>query len=116
MSERERLRMTDDEVQKLIDECWRMHVATHNVDGTIHLVPLAYMRFDDHLAFWTDPASRKIRNLRRDPRLTCLIEAGENFEQFRALQINGTVHIIDDVETSRRAGETLFGRFAPLDD
>lgn len=116
MSERERLRMTDDEVEKLIDECWRLHVATHNSDGSIHLVPLTYMRFDDHLAFWTDPASRKIRNLRRDPRITCLIETGDSFEEYRALQITGTVHIIDDPETSCRAGEALFGRFAPLDD
>jgi len=117
MSERDRLRMTDDEVQALIDECWRAQVATTNPDGSVHLVPLSLMRFDGHLAFWTDPASQKVKNLRRDPRITCLIETGTRFEDFRAVQITGRAAVLDDPETSVRAGETLFARHGGgLDD
>ena len=94
VSERERLRMSEEEVQALLDECRRAQVGTLNPDGSVHLVPLAFMRFDGQLAFWTDPTSRKVRNLRRDPRITCLIETGGGFEEFRAVQITGraTVH------------------------
>jgi len=117
MSERERLRMSDEEVQALLDECWRAQVGTINADGSVHLVPLGFMRFDGQLAFWTDPASRKVHNLRRDPRITCLIETGVEVEEFRAAQIVGRAEIIDDPETSLRAGETLFTRYnGPLDD
>ena len=110
MSERDRLRMSEEEVEALVDECWRAQVATFNPDGSAHLVPLSLMRFDGHVAFWTDPASQKVMNLRRDPRITCLIETGTRFEDFRAVQITGRAAVIDDLETSARAGETLFAR------
>jgi PPOX class probable F420-dependent enzyme len=117
MSERDRLRMNDDEVRALFDACHRMYVATNNPDGTTHLVPMAYMWFDDRLAFWTDPASQKVKNLRRDPRITCLVETGNAVEEFRAVQIIGRAEVIDDLATSTRAGEVLTGRYAgPLDD
>src|SRR5262245_49320246 len=60
MSERQRLRMTDEEVRVHLDGCYRMQVATVDADGSPHLVPLAYMWFDGKLAFWTDPRSRKV--------------------------------------------------------
>jgi PPOX class probable F420-dependent enzyme len=117
MSERERLGMSDEEVEALLDECWRAYVATLNPDGSAHVVPLSFMRFDGQLAFWTDPASRKVKNLRRDPRITCLIETGREFAEFRAVQITGRATVIDEPETSRRAGETLFARYnGRLDD
>jgi PPOX class probable F420-dependent enzyme len=117
MSERERLRMDDDEVKAHLDACYRMQVATLDADGTPHLVPLAYMWFDGALALWTDPESRKVRNLRRDPRITCLIETGDGPHEFRAVQIVGRAEVIDDADTSRRAGEALSTRYGgPLDD
>ena len=117
MSERERLQMNDAEVKAHLDACYRMHVATLDADGSPHLVPLAYMWFDGGLAFWTDPASRKVRNLRRDPRITCLVETGDAVDELRAVQISGRAEVIDDLETSRRAGEALSTRHGgPLDD
>jgi PPOX class probable F420-dependent enzyme len=110
MSDRDRLRMSEEEVEALVDECWRAQVATTNRDGSVHLVPLSLMRFDGHVAFWTDPASHKVKNLRRDPRITCLIETGTRFDDFRAVQITGRATVVDDLETSVRAGETLFAR------
>jgi PPOX class probable F420-dependent enzyme len=117
MSERDRLRMSGDEIKTHLDGCYRMQVATLDGDGSPHLVPLAYMWFDGKLAFWTDPRSRKVRNLRRDPRVTCLIETGGGPEDFRAVQISGRAEVLDDPETSRRGGEALSARYSgPLDD
>jgi len=117
MSERERLRMSDHEIKTHLDACYRMQVATLDEDGSPHLVPLAFMWFDGQLAFWTDPRSRKVRNLRRDPRITCLIETGDGPDEFRAVQISGRAEVIDDADTSRRAGEALRVRYGgPLDD
>jgi PPOX class probable F420-dependent enzyme len=117
MSERDRLRMSEGEVLALLDECGRAQVATFNPDGSAHLVPLSLMQFDGRLAFWTDPASQKVKNLRRDPRITCLIETGNRFDEFRAVQITGRAAVVDDLDTSVRAGEALFARHSgPLGD
>ena len=112
MSQRDAMRMTDEEIDAFLDESRRIHVASHNPDDSIHLVPLSYMRLDGKLALWTDPESRKIRNLRRDPRVTGLVEAGDDFAEFRAVQLVGRAEIIDDVEVSRRAGEVLTARYS----
>ena len=117
MSERDRLRMSEEEVLALLDECGRAQVATFNPDGSAHLVPLSLMQFDGRLAFWTDPASQKVKNPRRDPRITCLIETGNRFDEFRAVQITGRAAVVDDLDTSVRAGEALFARHSgPLGD
>ena len=44
------------------------------------------------------PRVRKVQNLRRDPRITCLVEAGDVFDEFRAVQIVGRAAIVDGLE------------------
>ncbi len=108
------LRMTSDEVDAFLAEERRVQVATLDASGQIDLVPMSYLFWDRHLALWTDPASRKIRNLRRDPAITCLVEAGDGFEEFRAVQLRGRAELFDDPEVSRQAGELLFARYQPV--
>ena len=118
MSERDLLRMTDEEVAAVLDEGIRVQVATRNRDGTIHLVPLSYFVQDGRVALWTDGASQKVTNLRRDPSVTCLVELGSGFADFRAVQIVGRAEVVDDLERSQAAGEALFSRYSggPLDE
>jgi len=49
-------------------------LATINEDGTPHLVPIWYMHDGRDLLLITRPTSRKVRNLRRDPRVTICID------------------------------------------
>jgi hypothetical protein len=39
-----------------------------------------------------------------------LIELGEDFESFRAVQLVGTASLVTDLDTSRKIGEALFAR------
>jgi PPOX class probable F420-dependent enzyme len=112
------MRMTDDEVEAFLAMGRRVQVATRDAGGQIDLVPMSYLFWGGRLAVWTDPASQKVRNLRRDPHVACLVEAGERFEDFRAVQLRGRAELIDDVDSSRQAGELLFARYGsePLTD
>ena len=102
--------MTQDEVAAFLGAERRAQVATINADGTPHLVPLTYVLLDGRMAFWTDPRSQKVVNLRRDPRMTCLVEAGTEFAEFRAVQLTGRVELSEDRASSRRVGLALFER------
>jgi PPOX class probable F420-dependent enzyme len=102
--------MSDEEITAFLDGERRAHVATINPDGTPHVVPLSYVVIDGRLTFWTDPRSRKVANLRRDARMTCLVEAGDHFQEFRAVQLSGRVELGEDHETSERVGLALFLR------
>ena len=55
-----------------------------------------YVMLDGQIAFWTYRSSQKARNLARDPRVTCLVEAGEEYFELRGVQVVGTARCIED--------------------
>lgn len=117
MSERDRMRMSDREVAAFLEECTRAYVTTNGADGWPHVVPLSYILLDGDIVCWTDGASRKVRNLRADNRMGCLVEQGDDIGNFRAVQLQGRAEIIEDQQTSAGVGTRLFARYSegPLD-
>ena len=118
MSQREQIRMTEDEEQSFLDEQRTMAVATIGRDGFAHVVAMWYVVVDGKPAFWTYAKSQKALNLRRDPKVTCLVEAGEAYGELRGVQIKGRATLIDDPAEVLRLGETIWERYTgrPLDD
>jgi len=116
MSSRELLRMSSDEVTAFLDANHRAHVGTINPDGTPHVVPLSYVILDGELTFWTDPRSRKVVNIKRDPRVTCLVEDGGHFSELRAVQVSGYAELATDRDSSVRVGLALFQRASGVVD
>ena len=96
MNERARIAMAPDEVSTLLAGARKMQLATINSDGTPHLVTMFYGLSEGRIAFWTYRASQKARNLARDPRLTCLVEDGEDYFELRGVQVRGVARLIDD--------------------
>ena len=45
------------------------------------------------IAFWTYGRSQKIRNLERDPRISLLVEDGEDYFELRGVSISGTAEM-----------------------
>ncbi|WP_345439490.1 pyridoxamine 5'-phosphate oxidase family protein [Actinoallomurus vinaceus] len=108
--------MTDDEVTTLLKEQKKLQLATINRDGTPHLVTMFYGLVDDKIAFWTYRTSRKAHNLRRDPRVTCLIEAGEEYFELRGLMLYGTVRTLTEPNDVRYVGTEVVRRMMDLKD
>ena len=71
-------------------------MATIGPGGQPHLVAMWYGLLDGRVCFETKAKSQKVVNLRRDPRITCSIEAGVTYDQLRGVAIEGTATIIDD--------------------
>jgi nitroimidazol reductase NimA-like FMN-containing flavoprotein (pyridoxamine 5'-phosphate oxidase superfamily) len=103
--------MTDDEVQEHTRRVPAGARRNFNEDGSVHVMPRLYVVLAGHLAFYADPTSRKIKNLRRDPRITCLVETGTDFSKLRAVQFAGHADVIDDRDTSLRVSETMLTRY-----
>ena len=117
MSRRQLITMTDEEVQAFLQEQRTLQVATIDHDGYPHLVAMWYVLFEHQIVFWTYARSQKAVNLRRDPRLTCLVETGQSYTELRGVQIKGQAVIHDDVETVQRYGEMIFERYTgPLNE
>ncbi len=117
MSRRDQIRMTDAEIRAFLTEQLTLQVATIDHDGYPHLVAMWYVIINDEIAFWTYARSQKAVNLRRDPRLTCLIEAGERYEELRGVQIKGQAVMNDDPAAVLHAGEMIWERYTgPLNE
>ena len=117
MNRRDLIRMTDEEIHAFLEEQRTLQVATIDHDGFPHLVAMWYVLINDEVVFWTYARSQKAVNLRRDPRLTCLVEAGEKYQELQGVQIKGRAVMRDDLETVQRVGETIFERYTgPLNE
>jgi len=109
--QRERIRMTDAEVEEFLATERTIQVASIGPDGTPHLVPMWFGMVDGRIAMWTCAKSQKAHNLRRDPRLTCLVEAGDTYGELRGVSISGRAELSDDYDTVFAVGEALYRRY-----
>ncbi len=82
-----------DNVRQYLEEVRLAVFGSTNGDGSPHLTGLWYMLRDDRLVFSTVTASKKIRNLRRDPRASaCVID----HQGVRHVTVEGTVTIEEE--------------------
>ena len=105
------IRMNDEEIRAFLEEQRIVQVASIDHDGWPHLVAMWYRLINDEVVFWTYAKSQKAVNLRRDARLTCLVEAGEQYDELRGVQIKGQAIISEDRETVQRIGEAMWERY-----
>jgi len=111
MSRRSLITMNEEEIQAFLQEERTLQVATIDHDGYPHLVAMWYVLLDGQVAFWTYARSQKAVNLRRDPRLTCLVETGQRYEELRGVQIKGQAVLHEAGETVKRIGELIWERY-----
>ena len=110
-SRREIVRMTDEEVDAFLHERQTMSIATFNHDQTIHLVAMWYGFYDGKPAFETFTKSQKILNLRRDDRITAMVEDGDKYDVLRGVEIVGRGEVIDDKGILRQIAGTVVQRY-----
>ncbi len=89
-----------------------MTVATIVADGRPHLVAVWYAWLDGAPAFWTYARAQKAVNLRRDPRLTALVEDGNSYSTLRGVELFGRGVIVEDTEVVRGLAVRLLDRYA----
>ena len=107
---RARVRMSPDEVESFLAGAMKLQVATVNPDGTPHLTTLFYVVQDGSIVFWTYASSQKIKNLERDPRLSALVEDGEDYFELRGVSISGTGKLVRDEAGIRKIGTAVAQR------
>jgi len=73
-----------------------LQVATIGRDGWPHVAPMWFTLDDGRIVFRSFTKSQKIVNLRRDPRITVLVETGDTYDTLRGVMVKGTASLIDD--------------------
>ena len=88
--------MSDDEVTEFLHQQRSSTVATVGPNGQVHLVGMWYALKDGQVWFETKRKAQKVVNLRRDPKLSFLVEAGHTYDQLRGVAMEGTGVVIED--------------------
>ena len=63
------------------------------------------------MAVETKAKSQKVQNLRRDPRLTLLFEAGETYDELRGVELVGRAEVVEDPERFWTLGVSVYERY-----
>ena len=111
VNQRNQIKMTAEEVDAFLNERHSMTMSTISPDGSIHSVAMWYGFLEGAVAFETKAKAQKVKNLQRDPRLTCLVEAGDTYDQLRGVSLVGTGEIVDDPARMWELGVSVFERY-----
>jgi PPOX class probable F420-dependent enzyme len=112
MKQRDRVMMTDGEVESFLARGRKLQLATIGADGMPHLVTMYYAVLGGQISFWTYRTSQKALNLARDPRVSVLVETGDGYFDLRGVQIQGTVRLVEDPAAVLEIGHAVAGAMA----
>lgn len=103
--------MTEAEIAEFVEHARVATMGTIGPSGLPHLVAMWYAVLDGRIWFETKTKSQKAVNLRRDDRITVLIETGDTYDQLRGVSLEGRAVLFDDADTSLRVGISVWERY-----
>ena len=109
---RSQIMMTDDEVQAYLQSQRVLNVATIGPTGHPHLVAMWFAMVEGQAVFWTYSKSQKIVNLRRDAKMTGLVESGDSYDQLRGVEMRGRGVIVDDYDAIIEIGKAVAVKYS----
>jgi PPOX class probable F420-dependent enzyme len=111
VNQRSQITMSDDEVATYLARQRTATMATIGPTGTPHVVAMWYALIDGQIWFETKSRSQKAQNLRRDPRITCMVEDGLTYDALRGVSIEGRGTIVEDPDLIWQVGVNVWERY-----
>ena len=98
-SRREMIQLSGDEIRDFFDTEKTLIIVSNGKDGYPHVMPMWFYRDEGGCLYVTTfSKSQKVRNWRRDPKASLLLESGVEYSELKSVLIYATTEIIDDVE------------------
>ena len=110
-NQRAQITMSDEEVAAFVERSRTATMATVGPTGMPHLVAMWYAVIDGQIWFETKSASQKAQNLRRDDRLTCMIEDGLTYDTLRGVSLEGRGVIVEEPQVLWDIGINVWERY-----
>jgi PPOX class probable F420-dependent enzyme len=111
VNQRAQIVMSDDEVATFLVQQRSATVATIGPNGAVHLVGMWYAWIDGQVWLETKAKSQKVVNLRRDPRMSFLVEAGHTYDQLRGVAMEGSGVVVEDPDVVWDVCVDIFERY-----
>ncbi|MBI1814822.1 MAG: TIGR03618 family F420-dependent PPOX class oxidoreductase [Deltaproteobacteria bacterium] len=101
------VRLSTDEAWQLVAESHTGIFVTLRADGVPIATPMWFAVLDRQIYVQTPKQSKKVARLRRDPRVSFLVESGERWAELRAVHITGQAEFVDDPTTHARVAAEM---------
>ena len=111
-SRRNQIEMTPAEVEQFLNGRYVMNIATNGPSGHPHLVAMWFSMIDGKPVFWTFGKAQKVLNIRRDARITALVETGEDYNELRGVELVGTARLVEDHADIVRIGALVAQKYS----
>ncbi|TDV47929.1 pyridoxamine 5'-phosphate oxidase family protein [Actinophytocola oryzae] len=103
--------MTAEEVEAFVAGRRTATLVTVGATGHPHAVAMWFAVLDGVLWFETKAKAQKAVNIRRDPRVTVLLEDGETYDALRGVSLEGRAEVVDDAAALWAVGVNVWERY-----
>jgi len=110
-NQRKQIVMSDGEITDFVARSRTGTLATVGSDGQPHLVAMWFGIVGGDIWLETKVKSQKVLNIRRNPRVSFLIEDGMTYDSLRGVSFEGTAEITDDPDMIFRVGVSVWERY-----
>lgn len=111
VNQRAQVTLSDGEIEQMLAGIRSVTIGSLGPGGHPHLVAMWFAVLDGEIWFETKAKSQKAVNLRRDPRISCLAEDGEVYEDLRGVAIEGRAEVTEDPELLWQVGVAVWERY-----
>ncbi len=105
-------RLGDERIQRFLATQDVVVLATVQADGSPLGMPVWFLHSVDVLTMISEAATQKVRNLRRDPRVCIVAEAGGRAD-FRGVTIRGRAEFLPESDERRALARAFLKKYQP---
>src|SRR5947207_12457482 len=105
---RQQIQLSPNEQAAFFREHKKAALATIDQDGFPHVVAMNYFARDGAFYMTSYGKAQKVVNIRRNPRVALMVEAGDSYAELRGVMIRGRCEILEgeDAVTAAFEGRT----------
>jgi PPOX class probable F420-dependent enzyme len=101
MNRRRQIQLSPDEQAKFLREHRKAALATLDRDGFPHVVAMNFFVKDGVFYMTSYGKAQKVMNIRRNPKVALMVEAGDKYSELRGVMVRGRCEVIEGVEAVR---------------
>src|ERR1700682_5941828 len=106
---RQQIQLSPDEQAAFFRERKKAALATIDKDGFPHVVAMNYVARDGVFYMTSYAKAQKVVNVRRNPRVALMIEAGGAYSELRGIMVRGDCEIVEGEDAVRDAWAVISG-------
>ncbi|MFI5047967.1 MAG: pyridoxamine 5'-phosphate oxidase family protein [Acidimicrobiia bacterium] len=106
------VRLSEDEAWDVLEHAHTGILTTLQRDGRPVALPVWFVVIDRRICFRTPSRAKKITRVRRDPRVSFLVESGERWAELRAVHVAGDVELVEDEAARARIEAAMDEKYA----